>query len=249
MAISEAEKIRKAEEIYYRRNGIKIDNKEEKKSNIFINFFKKIITLSLILCAIIAYLNKDYVTSEDFQTDLRELMNTKIDIKNIWDSFTESKENNEQNKKIEEKKEEIDPLPEAVKENNKSEFTYIFPLNGEITSGFGYRESENPNVVGNHTGIDIAGNIGDKILSSSYGKVIEVSAEGAYGNHLKIENNNIIMLYAHCNEIYVSEGDEVTQGEEIAEVGMTGNTTGPHLHFEIRENNEPVDPTQYLNPQ
>ena len=76
-----------------------------------------------------------------------------------------------------------------------------------------------------------------------------MSAEGAYGNHLKIENNNIIMLYAHCNEIYVSEGDEVTQGEEIAEVGMTGNTTGPHLHFEIRENNEPVDPTQYLNPQ
>ena len=66
------------------------------------------------------------------------------------------------------------------------------------------------------------------------------------GNHLKIVNGEITTLYAHCNKIYVTQGDHITQGQEIAEVGATGNVTGPHLHFEIRRNNNLVDPDSIL---
>lgn len=79
------------------------------------------------------------------------------------------------------------------------------------------------------------------------GTVTQVSAAGDYGNHLRIVNGDITTLYAHCNKIYVKEGDHVKQGQEIAEVGATGNVTGPHLHFEIRRNNEFVDPNSVIS--
>ena len=66
------------------------------------------------------------------------------------------------------------------------------------------------------------------------------------GNHVKITNKDVLTLYAHCNTIYVKEGDNVTQGQIIGQTGSTGNVTGPHLHFEIRRNNEYVDPEQVL---
>lgn len=62
------------------------------------------------------------------------------------------------------------------------------------------------------------------------------------GNHVKILNNDIMTLYAHCKTIYVKEGDTIKQGQAIAQVGATGNVTGPHLHFEIRKDNRYVDP-------
>ena len=79
------------------------------------------------------------------------------------------------------------------------------------------------------------------------GKVVQVSSAGDYGKHLKIENGEIITLYAHCNKIYVKEGDEIKQGQEIAEVGATGNVTGPHLHFEIRKNNSLINPDDIID--
>ena len=72
------------------------------------------------------------------------------------------------------------------------------------------------------------------------------SSEGDFGNHLKIQVNDVIIVYAHCNKLYVKEGDTVVQGQEIAEVGSTGNTTGPHLHFEIRYQDRYVDPQLIL---
>lgn len=62
------------------------------------------------------------------------------------------------------------------------------------------------------------------------------------GNHIKILNNDVMTLYAHCKTIYVKEGDIIKQGQAIAEVGATGNVTGPHLHFEVRKDNRYVDP-------
>ena len=62
------------------------------------------------------------------------------------------------------------------------------------------------------------------------------------GNHLKITNGEVSTVYAHCNSIYVKEGDKVVQGQHIAEVGETGNVTGPHLHFEIKRNGQYVNP-------
>ena len=78
------------------------------------------------------------------------------------------------------------------------------------------------------------------------GKVVLVSTTGDYGNHLKIQTNDVIIVYAHCNKLYVNEGDIIKQGQEIAEVGSTGNTTGPHLHFEVRYQNRYVDPQLIL---
>ena len=73
--------------------------------------------------------------------------------------------------------------------------------------------------------------------------MIFVSEEGDYGKHLKVQDGDIVTLYAHCSEILVKEGQSVEKGEKIAKVGSTGNSTGPHLHFEIRYQN------RYVNPQ
>jgi len=128
----------------------------------------------------------------------------------------------------------------------KANYSMTKPLEGEITSRFGIRNPTTATVPKYHTGIDIARVIGTKIIAAMAGTVELVSAQGAYGNHLKITNEEISTLYAHCNQIYVKEGDYINQGQEIAEVGETGNVTGPHLHFEIRRNNQYVDPDLIL---
>lgn len=121
----------------------------------------------------------------------------------------------------------------------------IKPVDGTITSSFGSRNPTTPSVPKYHTGIDIANRMGTKIVAAMEGKVTQVSSNGDYGNHLRIQKDDIITLYAHCSKIYVKEGDEIKQGQEIAEIGNTGNVTGPHLHFEIRRNQELVNP-EYL---
>ncbi len=78
------------------------------------------------------------------------------------------------------------------------------------------------------------------------GTVVQVSSEGDYGNHVKIREDDIDTLYAHCNAIYVNEGDTISQGQIIGEVGETGNATGPHLHFEIRKSERYVNPDDVL---
>jgi len=78
------------------------------------------------------------------------------------------------------------------------------------------------------------------------GTVEFVSVEGNYGNHLKITNGEVSTLYAHCNTICVKQGEHIAQGQKIAEVGETGNATGPHLHFEILRNGELVNPDLVL---
>ena len=128
----------------------------------------------------------------------------------------------------------------------KKNYSLIKPLEGEITSRFGPRNPEVLTVPKYHTGIDIARVVGTVVISAMEGTVELVSGEGSYGNHVKITNGDVSTLYAHCSKIYVKEGDYITQGQEIAEVGATGNVTGPHLHFEIRRNNEYVDPDLIL---
>ena len=125
----------------------------------------------------------------------------------------------------------------------KSTISFIKPVNGKISSAFGLRNPTTSTVPKNHTGTDIAAETGTKIVSATDGTVILASSAGDYGNHLKIQINDVIIVYAHCNKLYVNEGDAIKQGQEIAEVGSTGNTTGPHLHFEVRYQD------RYVNPQ
>lgn len=130
--------------------------------------------------------------------------------------------------------------------NVKNTTSFIKPVEGTISSTYGYRETATGNVPKNHTGTDIAAILGTKIKSATDGQVVLVSEEGDYGKHIKIQIGEVSIIYAHCNSIYVKEGDMVTQEQEIAEVGSTGNSTGPHLHFEIRISERTVDPQKIL---
>lgn len=78
------------------------------------------------------------------------------------------------------------------------------------------------------------------------GTVVLSTVSSSYGKYIIIEDGELRTLYAHCSELLVREGVHVNQGDEIARVGETGNATGPHLHFEIRINNEAIDPLSIL---
>ena len=107
----------------------------------------------------------------------------------------------------------------------KNTTTFIKPVEGVISSKYGYREQATGTVPKNHTGTDIAASLGTKIVSATDGEVVLASEEGDYGKHLKIQIGEVSIIYAHCNQLYVKQSDKVTQGQEIAEVGTTGNST------------------------
>lgn len=130
--------------------------------------------------------------------------------------------------------------------NVKNTTTFIKPIEGIISSKYGQRDTATGRVPKNHTGTDIAANLGTKIKSATDGEVVLASEEGDYGKHLKIQIGEVSIIYAHCNNLYVKQGDKVTQGQKIAEVGSTGNSTGPHLHFEIRISERTADPQSIL---
>lgn len=125
----------------------------------------------------------------------------------------------------------------------KSNFSFEKPVEGIVSSEFGQRNSDNPIVSKNHLGIDIAAKTGTVIRAAMDGKVTVSSKVGDYGQHIKIVNNDVTTLYAHCSKLYVKEGDIIKKGQEIAEVGETGKVTGPHLHFEI------IRGITYINPR
>ena len=157
--------------------------------------------------------------------------------------------NNELIAQKENKTEETPQLSQMEQDTNyiKSKISFIKPLNGRISSAYGERNPTTPTVPKNHTGTDIVAETGAKIVSATNGTVILASSQGDYGKHLKIQIEDVIIVYAHCNKLYVKEGDNISQGQEIAEVGSTGNTTGPHLHFEVRYQNRYVDPQMILD--
>ena len=154
-------------------------------------------------------------------------------------------QNNEQQ---EEQKAETPQLSQEEQDiaDIKATTTFIKPIEGTISSKYGQREPTTSTVPKNHTGVDIASNLGTKIKSATSGEVVIASEEGDYGKHLKIQIGEVSIIYAHCNNLYVKQGDQVTQGQEIAEVGSTGNSTGPHLHFEIRISERKIDPEKIL---
>ena len=142
--------------------------------------------------------------------------------------------------------------PEEEKSQEEQDIDYvkqnvsiIWPIKGVITSRFGNR-TPTEIVTANHKGLDIAGNMGDNIVSAMEGTVVQYSEEGDYGKHLRIQSGEVLTLYAHCSELLVQEGSTVKQGDVIAKVGATGRATGPHLHFEIRRNDRFINPELIL---
>jgi murein DD-endopeptidase MepM/ murein hydrolase activator NlpD len=124
----------------------------------------------------------------------------------------------------------------------------MWPIHGPITSHFGYRQLR---IDGSnfHTGLDIAGNSGEPIHAAVGGTVVLSGWNGGYGLCVIIKSGNTAYYYGHASVLLVHQGQQVQEGQVIARVGTTGHSTGPHLHFEIRVDNEPVDPLPLLQTQ
>lgn len=139
----------------------------------------------------------------------------------------------EADKDAEDKLEQTTQLSQQEQDivNIKNTTTFIKPVEGIISSKYGQRDTATGKVPKNHTGTDIAANLGTKIKSATDGEVVLASEEGDFGKHLKIQIGEVIIIYAHCNILYVKQGDIVTQGQEIAEVGSTGNSTRTAFTF------------------
>ena len=120
----------------------------------------------------------------------------------------------------EENKENLSQEEQDI-ENVKKTTSFIKPVEGVISSPYGIRETATGTVPKNHTGTDIAAVTGTKIKSATEGQVVLVSEQGDYGKHIKIQIGEVSIIYAHCNALYVNEGDKISQGQEIAEVGST----------------------------
>lgn len=131
---------------------------------------------------------------------------------------------------------------------------YTWPTNVTrlITSPIGYRSAASTNYVGttNHKGVDIGAYYGSNILAAKAGTVSIASYgwNGGYGNYVVIlhGSNSSYTVYAHMSQVLVSAGQQVSQGQVIGLVGSTGNSTGPHIHFEIHENGQLMNPLDYL---
>ena len=120
----------------------------------------------------------------------------------------------------------------------------IKPVSGVISSRFGVRSSIRSSA---HTGLDIATSTGTPIAAATGGTVTFSGWKGSYGNLMVITHSNGVQTYyGHCSKLYVSAGQSVSQGQTIGTVGSTGNSTGPHLHFEIRINGVAYNPQNYL---
>lgn len=123
----------------------------------------------------------------------------------------------------------------------------IWPISGPITSEFGWRTHPIFGSQRFHSGLDIGGDYGMPIHAAQSGVVIEAGWIGGYGNTVMIEHGNgVVTLYGHNESLAVGVGQQVSQGQVIAYCGSTGNSTGPHCHFEVRLGGEPVSPWNYL---
>lgn len=293
--MSVEEKIRRAEEIYARRQEgtqrrtatVTVNNENKKDIKLLKKMIIQIIISLLIYLSMYIIQNNNYIFSEDFLKKADEILSYDMNFIQIYENIKQNVEqginkiksdnqgiieNNDKSiggaeenitentsqiqntneiqnsEQTQEEKIETPQLSQEEQdiENIKATTTFIKPIEGTISSKFGQRDPTTSTVPKNHTGVDIAANTGTKILASTGGEVVLASEEGDYGKHLKIQIGEVSIIYAHCNNLYVKQGDQITQGQEIAEVGSTGNSTGPHLHFEIRISERKIDPEKIL---
>jgi len=120
--------------------------------------------------------------------------------------------------------------------------------NANLGSAFGWRIDPVSGTSALHTGLDFAAETGTPILSAAGGVVVAQEYHPQYGNMVEIDHgNDLITRYAHAVRVFVKKGDLIKRGQKIAEVGTTGRSTGPHLHFEVLVQGVPQDPQKFLN--
>ena len=179
----------------------------------------------------LSIIEKYTINEQDVDTSNIEV--AKTETKNI---LTQKIEEEEKQKAEEER---INSLP-----NINGIKLAVTPVTGTITSRYGVSSRIRKS---NHTGLDISAKTGTDIKVVAAGTVISAKYEGSYGNLVKIDHGNgVETWYAHTSKMYVKAGQKVEAGDVIAAVGSTGNSTGPHLHLEIRINGEHVNPQKYL---
>ena len=190
------------------------------------------------------------------------LTNTKTVHENYKNSLSESeKQITAEIENYKNQQEELENLIRYTIDGSTYELKYsggvmIWPTleSSYITSPYGSRLHPIQGVIKNHDGIDIGGNTGDPVYAAADGIVIYSTFNtGGYGNMVMIDHGlneegvKIVTLYAHGNKLLKNVGDTVKQGDIVMEMGSTGNSTGPHVHFEVRENGTHVDPKNYLS--
>ena len=123
----------------------------------------------------------------------------------------------------------------------------IYPVNGPVTSQFGYRVHPIAGTTRLHTGMDFGVGYGVPILAADNGVVIHSGWYGGYGNTVILDHGGgFTTLYAHASSLAVNVGQTVKQGQMVSRVGSTGYSTGPHLHFELRYHGNPINPLSRL---
>lgn len=252
---------------------VNVNNTHKKDVKLLKKMIVQILVCISIYLVIYAIYNNKYVFSEDFIKKANEILsydtnfgelyeNAKKQIQSWYQSITTNEQNGIGGAASEETVQNVETQEEVIEQeqtqetelsqteqdiqNVKNTTTFIKPVEGTISSVYGRRETATGSVPKDHTGTDIAAPLGTKIKSATEGEVVLVSEEGDYGKHIKVQIGEVSIIYAHCNQLYVNQGDKVVQGQEIAEVGSTGNSTGPHLHFEIRYSERTVNPKSIL---
>ena len=132
--------------------------------------------------------------------------------------------------------------------NSLSHIPLGMPFSGRITSSFGHRENPFGGYgVETHRGMDIKGPMGAKVKSMAKGNVIFSGVKGGYGNCVILEHGNGFQtLYGHLSKITVRKGQKVDIGQHIGNIGSTGRSTGPHLHYEVHQNGKRINPISFL---
>jgi len=123
----------------------------------------------------------------------------------------------------------------------------IWPAKGWVTSSFGYRRSPFTGLRELHAGLDIATRIGSPVVTPANGVIIRAGRDNSYGNMIEVDHGyGVVTRYGHNSKNLVKVGDKVKRGEVISLVGSTGQSTGPHLHYEVMLNGVPVNPLRYI---
>ena len=281
-AMSIEEKIRRAEEIYNRRNGnnyyttYKSNRIEKKSSSLSKKLIKQIFICLLVYAVFYVTTNREYFLSKEFREKADKFMSQNEILNNTYnyimgyvDNFfnineenskeaeessqtentdlqkqnqSETENNNDTGKTVESEQniggsnesfeEEAPKTQEEIDvEEIKKKITFIAPVEGTISSTFGWRNPTTATVPKYHTGLDLAASTGTIIKSATDGVVTMVSSYGDYGKHYRIQNDDVTIIYAHCSKLYLNEGDKVIQGQEIAEVGSTRKFNSDHIYI------------------
>ena len=176
------------------------------------------------------------------------------EVKAHWRSRPEggNSENDNNEKSLKNETDKLSTVTENSNTQNDKNTKYVKPVEGKITSDFGYRTSPVAGASTNHSGIDIGVPVGTPVKAMADGTVVAANGgmrgygNGVFVDHGMINGKHVISEYGHLSSFDVKVGDKIKQGQVIAKSGNTGTSSGPHLHITIREDKVPVDPKKYL---